>query len=139
MKSVLLVDDEPVISAAVQNALTAVQFRVHAVYTVEQALRVVRQSRFDAILLEFNLKSKRKTHPRTGTGLQLVCRLRGSVSGTPILILTSMSGPIYEAAALEVGADGFVEKTNGIPFLVACLRAAMGQRSRRCLHAQKQS
>jgi two-component system, OmpR family, response regulator len=114
MKSILLVDDETEISTELARMLRRFRFRVETAGTLEKALRVLKSSRFEAILLEFNLRSKRKGHPRTGAGLEVVRRLRALGMMTPVLIFTAMEGEFYVEASLEAGANEFILKTGGI-------------------------
>jgi DNA-binding response OmpR family regulator len=123
MKSILLVDDEPIICAEFERTLRRFGFHVEAAHTVEAALRSVRRTQFDAILLEFNLKSERNAHPRTGNGLRLVHQLRTRKITSPVLVLTAMEGEPYETTSLDAGADDFILKTAGITCLVSRLRA----------------
>ena len=80
-------------------------------------------ARFDAILVEFNLRSEHRAHPRTGNGLQVVRQLRALEIKVPILIFTAMKGELYETASLDAGADDFILKSTSIPSLVSRLRA----------------
>lgn len=127
MKSILLVDDETQVCAETQRTLRHFGFRVQTAGTVERALRAVRGTQFDAVLLEFNLRSSRKTCPRTAAGLEVVRRLRASGGTTPILMFTAMDGELYEKASLEAGVDEFILKTEGIPQLLTRLHARIGR------------
>ena len=127
MKSILLIDDETEISTELARWLRRFRFHVETAGTLEKALRVLQQSRFDAVLLEFNLRSGRKTRPRTSVGLEIVRRLRASGMTTPVLIFTAMEGDLYVKASLEAGADDFILKTDGIPHLLTRLRAQIGR------------
>lgn len=123
MKSILLVDDEVTICAELEQTLKQLGFRVETAPTIESALGRIRRTKFDAILVEFNLKSNCKTHPRAGNGLQLVRRIRALRIRIPVLMFTVMEGELYEKASRDAGADGFVQKTIPIPSLVARLNA----------------
>jgi DNA-binding response OmpR family regulator len=130
MKSILLVDDEMIICAALQKMLRRSGFNVDATHSFEAALRKIRKGHFDAVLVEFNLKSERKAHPTTENGLQLIRRLRAAEVEAPILMFTAMEGELYEAASLDAGADDFIPKTVGVPCLVARLRAHLRRHER---------
>jgi len=134
MKSILLVDDETEIAAALARTLRRLRFRVETADTAENALRALERSRFDAVLLEFNLRWGQKGRPRTGTGLEVVRRLRASEKNIPVVIFTAMDGELYEKASLEAGADEFLSKTGGFVHLVARVLAFM-RRSERTLEA----
>ena len=139
MKSILLVDDEPQVCAETQRTLRRFGLRVKTAGTLERALRAAQESRFDAILLEFNLRSDRKACPRTGAGLEVVRRLRASGGTTPILMFTAMDGEDYEKASFEVGVDEFILKTGGIPHLMTRLRAHFGQSKSRCRDSESET
>ncbi len=126
MKSILLVDDETEVRTGLARTLRGFRFRVDLASTQEKALRALRNSPFDAVLLEFNLRSERKTRPRTGGGLELVRRLRASGIRTPVLIFTAMEGKLYENASFDAGADEFILKKEGIPHFLTRIRAHIG-------------
>jgi DNA-binding response OmpR family regulator len=123
MNSILLVDDETVICAEFARTLAGLGFEVEVAPNVESGLLCAEAARFDAILVEFNLRSERRSHPRTGNGLQLVRQLRALDVNTPVLMYTAMEGEFYETASLNAGADDFILKTTSIPSLVSRLRA----------------
>ena len=123
MNSILVVDDETVICAEFARTLEDLGFEIKLAPTVESGLSCAEEARFDAILVEFNVRSKRRAHPRTGNGLQLVRQLRASDVNTPVLMFTAMEGELYETASLNAGADDFILKTTSIPSLVSRVRA----------------
>jgi DNA-binding response OmpR family regulator len=128
MNSILLVDDEPVICAEFARTLEGLGFEVEVAPTVESGLSRAETAQFDAILVEFNLRSERHAHPRTGNGLQVVRQLRALEITTPILMFTAMKGELYETASLDAGADDFILKTTSIPCLVSRLRSHIRRR-----------
>ena len=123
MNSILLVDDETVICTEFARTLEGLGFEVEVAPDVESGLSCAEAAQFDAILVEFNLRSKRRAHPRTGNGVQLVRQLRASDVNTPVLMFTAMEGELYEVASFNAGADDFILKTTSIPSLVSRLRA----------------
>jgi two-component system OmpR family response regulator len=128
MNSILLVDDQTVICAEFARTLEGLGFKVEVADTVESGLSCAEASRFDAILVEFNLRSKRRAHPRTGNGLQLVRQLRALEVTAPVLMFTAMVGEFYETASFDAGADDFILKTTSIPGLVSRFRAQIRRR-----------
>ena len=137
MNSILVVDDETVICAEFARTLEGLGFEVEVAPDVESGLSCAEATHFDAILVEFNLRSERHSHPRTGNGLQLVRQLRGLDVIAPVLMFTAMEGELYETASLEAGADDFILKTTSIPSLVSRLRGHIrrhprGSRGRMC-------
>jgi DNA-binding response OmpR family regulator len=123
MNSILLVDDEAIICAEFARTLQELGFEVEVAPTVEEGLSCAEGARFDAILVEFNLRSEHRAHPRSGNGLQVVRQLRTLKAKAPVLMFTAMKGELYETASLDAGADDFILKTTSIPSLVSRLRA----------------
>jgi len=123
MNSILLVDDETVIGTEFARTLDGLGFKVEVAPTVESGFSFARAVPFDAILVEFNIRSERRVHPRTGNGLQLVRQLRALEVSAPVLMFTAMEGERYETASLDACADDFILKTTSIPSLVSRLRA----------------
>jgi DNA-binding response OmpR family regulator len=123
MNSLLLVDDEKAICAQCGRSLESFGYRVEMAHSLESALHCAERTQFDAILVEFNIKSKRRAHPRAGKGLQLVRQLRILEVKAPVMIFTAMEGELYEMTSLDAGADDFILKTVSIPSLVSRIRA----------------
>jgi two-component system, OmpR family, response regulator len=123
MNSILVVDDEAVISAEFARTLEGLGFEAEVAHTVESGLSRAAATRFDVILVEFNLRSERRAHPRSGNGLQVVRQLRAIEVKAPVLMFTAMKGELYETASFDAGADDFIQKTTSIPSLVSRLRA----------------
>jgi DNA-binding response OmpR family regulator len=123
MNSILLVDDETVICAEFAQTLQDIGFEVEVASTVESGLSGAGAAQFDAILVEFDIRSERRSHPRSGNGLQLVRQLRALDVIAPVLMFTAMEGERYETTSLDAGADDFILKTISIPSLVSRIRA----------------
>jgi len=123
MNSILLVDDETVICTEFARTLAGLGFEVEVAPTIESGITCAQAAQFDAILVEFNLRSKRRAHPRSGNGLQVIRQLRALGVRTPVLMFTAMQGELYERASLDAGADDFVLKSTSIPCLVSRLHA----------------
>jgi DNA-binding response OmpR family regulator len=128
MNSILLVDDEAAIGVEFAQTLEGLGFKVELAPTVESGLSRAETAQFDAILVEFNIRSERGAHTRSGNGLSVVRELRALEVPAPVLIFTAMDGEIYETASLDAGAHDFILKTASIPSLVSRLRAHI----RRC-------
>jgi DNA-binding response OmpR family regulator len=128
MNSILLVDDEAVIGAEFARTLEGLGFEVEVAPTVESGLAFAQAVRFDAILVEFNLRLVPRAHPRVGNGLKVVRQFRALEVTSLILVFTAMKGELYETACFDAGADDFILKTTSFPCLVSRLRAHI----RRC-------
>ena len=130
MNSILLVDDEAAICVEFARTLEGLGFKVEVAPTVESGLSRAETARFDAILVEFNVRSERGVHPKSGNGLKVIRQLRALDIPVPVLMFTAMEGEFYETASLEAGADDFLPKTASIPSLVSRIRAHI------CRHEQ---
>jgi DNA-binding response OmpR family regulator len=130
MKSILLVDDEVAIAVQLQESLQRFGYQVEAAHTFESALDAISNAHFDAILVEFNLRSERGAKPRAGNGPKLVSQLRARGITAPILMLTVMEGQLYDSASRDAGADALILKPIPIRDLVSRLRSHI------CRHEQ---
>jgi DNA-binding response OmpR family regulator len=119
MNSILRVDDEAAICVEFARTFEGLGFRVEVAPSVESGLSRAETTQFDAILVEFNVRSERGAHPRSGNGLKMIRQLRALETPAPVLIFTAMEGEFYETASLDAGADDFLPKTASIPCLVS--------------------
>ena len=113
---VLVVDDEPQILRALQTNLRGAGYEVVTAATAEQALSTAAMRPPDAVILDLVL--------RDGSGIE-VCRELRSWSSAPILVLSVVGDEAEKVAALDAGADDYVQKPFGIDELLARLRALL--------------
>ncbi len=123
---VLVVDDEPQIQKFLHAALTAAGYDVVAAETGAQALRLAATAAPDLIVLDLGLPDR--------DGKDVLRDIR-SFSGTPIIILSARDREAEKIAALDLGADDYVEKPFGIGELTARLRAALRHKATQALPA----
>jgi two-component system chemotaxis response regulator CheY len=112
---ILAVDDSPSMRDMVRIALTSAGFDVISAADGKEALDLARQSGFDLVLSDVNMPVM--------DGIELIRALR-SESGyrhTPILMLTTESGPDRKKEGKDAGATGWIVK----PFDPAQLVATM--------------
>jgi len=117
---ILVVDDEPPIRRFLRTALTAQDYRVEEAADGESALDFLKRNPVDLIVLDLGLPGI--------DGLEVVKRLRGQGSATPIIILSSRDDEAGKVAALDLGADDYVSKPFGVEELSARIRAALRHR-----------
>lgn len=110
MKSILLVDDEAAICVELQRTLHELEYQVEVAHTVESALESINATRFDMVLVEFNVRSECGTYPRTAGGIRLIRGIRKSGTTVPILVYTVMEGDTYRTASFNAGSDDFISK-----------------------------
>ncbi|MGJ0507573.1 MAG: response regulator [Methylocystis sp.] len=117
---ILVVDDEPQIHRVLRPALNACGYDVLEALTGRQALKMIAASAPDAIILDLGLPDI--------DGKEVLTQAR-TFSKTPILILSARDREADKIAALDAGANDYVEKPFGIGELLARLRAALRQAS----------
>jgi two-component system KDP operon response regulator KdpE len=113
---ILVVDDEPQILRFLKPSLTAAGYDVIAATTGKDALKAAATQSPDAILLDLGLPDM--------DGKDVIRDLRGW-SKTPIVVLSARDREAEKIAALDLGADDYVNKPFGIGELTARLRTAL--------------
>src|SRR5262249_39771093 len=113
---VLVVDDELQILRALQTNLRGAGYEVETAATAEAALAAAAAPPPDAVILDLVLPDGRGTD---------VCRELRRWSSAPVLLLSVVGDEREKVAALDAGADDYVEKPFGIEELLARLRAAL--------------
>jgi two-component system, OmpR family, KDP operon response regulator KdpE len=115
---VLAVDDEPQFLHALGRGLTRVGHEVLVARTAKEGLVAAASVTPDVVLLDLRLPDL--------DGIEVVRRLR-SWTDVPILLLSGDGTERVRVAALDAGADDFVDK----PFSMEELRARVGATLRR--------
>jgi two-component system, OmpR family, KDP operon response regulator KdpE len=113
---VLVVDDEPQILRALQTNLRGAGYDVDTASTAADALATAALRPPDAVILDLVLPDGRGTD---------VCRELRRWSTAPVLLLSVVGEEREKVAALDAGADDYVEKPFGVEELLARLRAAL--------------
>jgi two-component system, OmpR family, KDP operon response regulator KdpE len=115
--SLLIVDDERAIRLSLRTILENFGFDIAEAARGEEALSLVRNSRFDAVLLDINMP---------GMGGIEVCRMMRKASPRlPIVMLTVQGSEDRKVEALDAGADDYITKPFQLRELTARLRAAV--------------
>ncbi|MBB3978009.1 two-component system KDP operon response regulator KdpE [Rhizobium azooxidifex] len=118
---ILVVDDEPQIQRFLKPALMAAGYDVVEAATGAEALKAVATQAPDLMVLDLGLPDM--------DGKDIIASLRGW-SEIPIVILSARDRESEKIAALDLGADDYVEKPFGIGELTARIRNALRRRSR---------
>ncbi len=113
---ILVVDDEPQIQRFLRPALTAAGFDVETAETVRQATRLAATRAPDLIVLDLGLPD--------GDGKAVIETVR-AFSSVPIIVLSARDRDAEKIAALDLGADDYVEKPFSIGELLARIRVAL--------------
>lgn len=118
----LIVDDEPQILRALTPALTAAGFVVSAAENGEGALAQLAGEPSEVVILDLGLPDM--------DGKEVIQRIR-EWSDAPIIVLSARDLESEKIAALDLGADDFVNKPVGVGELLARIRAVLRGRERR--------
>jgi two-component system response regulator MprA len=114
---VLVVDDEPSVRQALDEALRFSGYDVVVAGDGAAAIAALRSMPIDALILDLML-------PRLG-GLQVCQRLRAEGDRVPILVLTARDAVGDRVAGLDAGADDYLVKPFALDELLARLRALL--------------
>lgn len=107
----LLVEDEAELARWLAKALAGSGFSVDSACSAGQAETLLRTQAYALILLDLNLGSQ--------DGLDLLRRLRGRGTRTPVLVVTARADVEARVEGLNCGADDYLAK----PFALAELEA----------------
>jgi two-component system KDP operon response regulator KdpE len=113
---VLIVDDEPQIQRFLKPALEVSGYATISAATAAEALRAIANEAPDIVLLDLGLPDM--------DGKEVIARTR-AFSRVPIIVLSVRDREAEKIAALDLGADDYVEKPFDIGELMARLRAAL--------------
>lgn len=115
--SVMLVDDHPLVRAAVRQAMTAPDIEMVAeAATAEDALRLAPQVRPDVLLVDIDLPGM--------DGVDLVRELAPRLPATRIVMLTVSSADHHLFDAIRYGARGYLTKDLTPDALLRAVRSA---------------
>ncbi|MDR6104144.1 two-component system KDP operon response regulator KdpE [Agrobacterium larrymoorei] len=113
---ILVVDDEPQIRRFLRPALAAAGYDVIEAENGADAIKAAATAAPDVIILDLGLPDM--------DGKDVIANLRGW-STLPIIILSARDRETEKIAALDLGADDYIEKPFGIGELTARIRTAM--------------
>jgi two-component system response regulator MprA len=117
---VLVVDDDPAVSGALNRALRLDGYEVSLVTDGPEALEEIAIRPPDAVILDIGLP--------TIDGLDVCRRLRAADNDTPVLMLTARDAINDRVQGLDAGADDYLVKPFALAELLARLRALLRRR-----------
>jgi DNA-binding response OmpR family regulator len=112
---ILVVEDERKIARFVQKGLKEFGFAVDVVGRGDEALEIILDNPFEAIVLDIMLPGR--------DGLSILRALRERSNAVPVLILTARGEVCEKVEGLDLGADDYLAKPFAIEELAARLRA----------------
>jgi DNA-binding response OmpR family regulator len=118
---ILVVEDERKIALFVQAGLKECGFVVDMVHRGDEALEIILDNHFDAVVLDIMLPGR--------DGLSILRVLRQKSNAVPVLILTARGAISEKVEGLDLGADDYLAKPFSIDELAARLRALIRRKS----------
>jgi len=115
----LVIDDEPQIHRFLKPALEAAGYEVVAAMTGAEGLRLAAVRAPDLLLLDLGLPDL--------DGQDVLHQVR-AFSAVPVIVLSARDREAEKIAALDGGADDYVEKPFGVGELLARIRASLRHR-----------
>ncbi|HEY1477450.1 MAG TPA: response regulator transcription factor [Chthoniobacterales bacterium] len=112
---ILVVEDEKKIAGFIQRGLKECGFVVDVVHRGDEALEIILDNHFDAVLLDIMLPGR--------DGLSILRSLRQRGNSVPVLILTARGEISEKVEGLDLGADDYLAKPFFIDELTARVRA----------------
>lgn len=139
MTRVLLVDDHPMIGAALQMLLRGSHYElVERARTIAEANKQIAKLKPDLLLLDVHLPD--------GSGLDMLRRITRARARTKVILLTAGMDESQLLAASELNLDGMVLKTSDPALLLEAMDAVMAGRrwvdpeiAERTRHAQERA
>ena len=120
-RKVLVVDDEKLIVKGIRFSLEQDGMDVDCAYDGEEALKLIRENKYNIILLDVML-------PKLD-GFQ-VCQQVREFSDVPIVMLTAKGEDMDKILGLEYGADDYITKPFNILEVKARIKAIMRRTER---------
>jgi DNA-binding NarL/FixJ family response regulator len=113
---ILIVDDHPIVRQGLRQTLSdaAGIGEIGEAATPQQALDLVRQRKWDAVILDIGL-------PGRG-GLEVLKDIKREVPRLPVLILSMHAEDQYAVRAVRAGAAGYLTKGAATERLIAAVR-----------------
>lgn len=118
---VLLIEDDPMIGAAIQSALKDACYAADWVKNGQTALDTLLCQNYDLVLLDLGLPGK--------DGFEALKSIRANHNPVPLLIITARDGLIDRVRGLDGGADDYVPKPFEMAELLARMRAVLRRKT----------
>lgn len=116
MASILIVDDEKDIVAALKIYLKSEGYDLFEAYTGEQAVEMVRNEKIDLVLMDIMMPVM--------DGVQATSIIR-EFSNVPIILLTAKNEDMDKVVGLNIGADDYITKPFNPVEVIARVRSQL--------------
>jgi len=102
VKTILLVEDDAILSRNISDALMEEQLQVEFVYDGKIAEKLLKKKKFDCIILDINLPGK--------NGYEICKSFRSHNTQTPVIMLTAFDELEDKVQGYDCGADDYLTK-----------------------------
>ena len=116
-----IVDDDASVRSALVGLLRSAGLEARAFASADELLRSGAAATAACVVTDVRMPGM--------SGLELQERLAAGYPGTPVVFITAHGDAEARRRALEAGARGFFQKPFDDEALIACLRAALDERS----------
>lgn len=116
---ILIVDDHPLVRRGLRQLISEQSDWdcCEDADNVIDAMRVVRESQPDLVLVDISLKD--------GSGMELIKEIKVASPGARMLVLSNHDESLYAERALRAGASGYVNKLEASETLVEAIRQVL--------------
>jgi two-component system KDP operon response regulator KdpE len=118
---ILLIEDDPEIRRFLRTTLSAEEYRLQEATTAAEGIARAARRPPDAIVLDLGLPD--------ADGMEVIRQIREWNKTLPIIVLSVRAQERDKIAALDAGADDFVNKPFAVGELLARLRVALRRRT----------
>lgn len=118
---ILIVEDEPKVSAFINQGLSEQGFATEVVYDGQMALKMVQRHSYDLILLDIIIPYM--------NGLELCLKIKEIQPNIPIIMLTALGTTDDKLSGFDAGADDYLVKPFEFKELLARIRALLKRAS----------
>lgn len=122
--NVLVVEDDELLADGLLSALSSAEYSVTLARDGNSALGNIRAFDFDIIILDLGLPDM--------DGIGILKKIRKDRLPLPVLVLTARDGMEQQVAALDAGADDYMEKPFDLRELHARIRALIRRSHTEC-------
>ncbi len=101
-RSILVVDDEPLVRWSIMTTLQKAGYQVVTASTVEDATMALRRGSFNLVITDMKLPDE--------TGLNLAAQVKETTPPCPVIMISAFGDEGSKQRAREIGVDLFVDK-----------------------------
>lgn len=120
MLKTLIIEDDTSFSELLEGFLTKHNFAVSCCAKIQPALKVLSQSTFDLLLIDYRLPD--------GTGLEVLKFLRENSANIPVVMMTSFNDVRTAVKSIQLGAFDYILKPVNPDELLLTINGALKQR-----------